>query len=68
MGCQGNQSFFGIKFCEQLLKRTSQGTFQLSLDQIGQAGLEEMFKGLLMPYDAQLTPGDPKSLPCAQVS
>ena len=36
--------FDRIKFCEQLLKRTSQGTFLPSLVQSGPAALEEMFK------------------------
>ena len=37
--------FDGIKFCEQFLKRSSQGTFQPSLVQIGPAVREEkMFK------------------------
>ena len=37
--------FDGIKFCEQFLKRTSQGTFLPSLVQIGPAVWEEkMFK------------------------
>ena len=38
----------GIKFCEQILKRTSQGTFLPSLVQIGPAVWEEkMFKGIV---------------------
>ena len=37
----------GIKFCEQFLKRTSQGTFLPSLVQIGQAVWEEMFKEIV---------------------
>ena len=40
--------FDGIKFCEQLLKRTSQGTFLPSLVQIGPAVWEEkMFKEIV---------------------
>ena len=40
--------FDGIKFCEQLLKRTSQGTFLPSLVQIGEAVWEEkMFKEIV---------------------
>ena len=40
--------FDGIKFCEHLLKRTSQGTFLPSLVQIGQAVWEEkMFKEIV---------------------
>ena len=36
--------FDGIKFCEQSLKKTSQGTILPSLVQIGPAFWEEMFK------------------------
>ena len=36
--------FDGIKFCEQFLKRTYQGTFLPSLVQIGRAVWEKMFK------------------------
>ena len=40
--------FDGIKFCEQFLKRTSQGTFLPSFVQIGPAVLEEkMFKEIV---------------------
>ena len=40
--------FDGIKFCEQFLKRTSQGTFLPSLVQIGPAiWEEEMFKEIV---------------------
>ena len=40
--------FDGIKFCEQFLKRTSQGTFLPSLVQIGPAVWEEkMFKEIV---------------------
>ena len=53
--------FFLIKFCEQLLKRTIQQTFRWSLVKNGKAVLEELFKEVLMPYDARSTPGDPKS-------
>ena len=46
--------FDGIKFCEQFLKRTSQGTFLPSLVQIGPAVWEEkMFKEIV--DDAHLT-------------
>ena len=61
--------FDGIKFCEQLLKRTSQGTFLQSLVQIGPAVWEKMFKEIV--DDARLTHHHPKSSPwacCAQVS
>ena len=34
--------FDGIKFCEQFLKRTTQGTFLPSLVQIGREVLEEL--------------------------
>ena len=37
----------GIKFCEQLLKRTSQGTFLPSLVPIGPAVWEKMFKEIV---------------------
>ena len=40
--------FDGIKFCEQFLKKTSQGTFLPSLGQIGPAVWEEkMFKEIV---------------------
>ena len=40
--------FDGIKFCEQFLKRTSQGTFLPSLVQIGPAVWEKkMFKEIV---------------------
>ena len=40
--------FDGIKFCEQFLTRTSQGTLLQSLVQIGPAVLEEkMFKEIV---------------------
>ena len=45
--------FNGIKFCEQILKRTSQGTFLPSWVQIGPAAWEEMFKKIV--DDAHLT-------------
>ena len=46
--------FDGIKFCEQFLKRTSQGTFLPSLVQIGPAVWEEkMVKEIV--DDAQQT-------------
>ena len=49
--------FDGIKFCEQFLKRTSQGTFLPSFVQIGPAVLEEkMFKEIV--DDARRTPHD----------
>ena len=38
------RTFHGIKFCDQFLKRTSQGTSLLGLVQIGPADWEEMFK------------------------
>ena len=54
--------FDGINFCEQILKRTSQGTFLPSLIQIGSAVWEEkMFKEIV--DDTRPTPGDPKSSP-----
>ena len=54
--------FDGIKFFEQFLKRTSQGTFLPSLVQIGPAVWEEkMFKEIV--DDAQRTPHHPKSSP-----
>ena len=62
--------FDGIKFCEQFLKRTSQGTFLPSLVQIGPAVWEEkMFKEIV--DDARRTHHHPKSSPwacCVQVS
>ena len=46
--------FDGIKFCEQFLKRTTQGTFLPSLVQIGPAVSEEkMFKEIV--DDAHIT-------------
>ena len=40
--------FDGIKFCEQFLKRTSEGTFLTSLIQIGPANWEnKMFKEIV---------------------
>ena len=62
--------FDGIKFCEQFLKRTSQGTFLPSLVQIGPSVWEEkMFKEIV--DNARRTHHHPKSSPwarCAQVS
>ena len=64
------RGFDEIKFCEHVLKRTSQGTFPPSLVQIGPAVLEEkMFKEIV--DDARKTHHHPKSSPwarCAQVS
>ena len=60
--------FDEIKFCEQLLKRTSQETFLPSLVQIGPA-VWEMSKEIVDA--ARRTQGDSKSSPgarCAQVS
>ena len=52
-----NRVFDGIKFCEQFLKRTSQGTFLPSLVQIGPAVWEEkMFKEIV--DDARRTMDD----------
>ena len=51
--------FNGIKFCEQFLKRTSQGTFLPSLVQIGPAVWEK----LLTTHDGRRTPHHPKSSP-----
>ena len=49
--------FDGIKFCEQFLKRISQGTFLPSLVQIGTAVLEEkVFKEI--DDDARRTKDD----------
>ena len=49
--------FDGIKFCEQFLKKISQGTFLPSLVQIGPTVWEEMmFKEIL--DNAKRTPGD----------
>ena len=46
--------FDGIKLCEQILKRTSQGTFLPSLVQIGLAVWEEkMFKEIV--HDGHIT-------------
>ena len=57
--------FDGIKFCEQVLKRTTQGTFLPSLVQIGPAVWEElMFKEIV--DDAWWALGDPKSSPWAR--
>ena len=53
--------FDGIKFCEQFLKRSSQGTFLPSLVQIGPAVWEEMFKEIV--DDARRTHHQPKSSP-----
>ena len=60
--------FDGIKFCEQSLKRTSQGIFLPSLGKIGPA-VWEMFKEIV-DY-VQRTLDHPKSPPgasCAQMS
>ena len=46
----------GIKFCEQLLKKTSQGTFLPSLVQIDPAVWEEIFKEIV--DDARWTTDD----------
>ena len=59
--------FDGIKFCEQFLQRTSQGTFLPSLVQIGRA-VWEMFKeivdgGRRTTDDIQRTQDHPKSSP-----
>ena len=56
--------FGGIKLCEQFLKKTSQGTFLLSLVQIGQEVWEEMFKKLLTTHDGRRTAdtGPPQKL------
>ena len=62
--------FDGIKFCEQFLKRTSQGTFLPSLVQIGPAVWENMFIEI-DDNRPQLTDDHPKSSPrtcCAQMS
>ena len=57
--------FDGIKFCEQFLKKISQGTFLPSLVQIGPVVWEEkMFKEIV--DDARRTPHHPKSSPWAQ--
>ena len=59
----------GIKFCEQFLKKTSQGTFLPSLVQIGPAIWEKMFKETA--DNARRKPHHPSSSPwarCAQVS
>ena len=54
----------GIKFCGQILKKTSQGTFLPSLVQIGPAVWEEkMFKEIIDELRRKQTPGDPKSSP-----
>ena len=60
--------FDGIKFCEQVLKKTSQGIFLPSFVETDQAVWEvKMFKEIV--DDGRWTPGDPKSSPCcAQVS
>ena len=62
--------FDGIKFCEQILKRISQGTFLPSLVQIGPAVWEEkMFKEIV--DNSRRTPHHPKGSPwarCAHVS
>ena len=51
----------GIKFCEQFLKRTSQGTFLPSLVQIGSVDWEEeMFKEI--DDNTQQTQHHPKAL------
>ena len=61
--------FDGIKFCEQVLKRTSQGTFLPSLVQIGPAVWEEkMFKEIVdnvrrTKDEGRRTPHHPKSSP-----
>ena len=52
--------FDGIKFCDQFLKRTSQGTFLLSLVKIGPVVWEyKMFKEIV--DDAQWIQDHPKS-------
>ena len=51
----------GINFCEQFLKKTSQGTFLASLVQIGPAVWEKMFKEIV--DDRRRTLHHPKSSP-----
>ena len=59
--------FDGIKFCEEILKITVQGTFPPSLVQFGRAVWEEkIFKEVFddarrMTHDGRRTPGDPGS-------
>ena len=54
--------FDGIKFCEQVLKKTSQGIFLPSFVETDQAVWEvKMFKEIV--DDGRWTPGDPKSSP-----
>ena len=56
--------FDGIKFYDQFSKRTSQGTFLLSLVQIGPAvWVEKMLKEIV--DDAQRTQHRPKGSPWA---
>ena len=59
--------FDGIKFCEQILKRTSQGTFLPTLVQIGPRGLGEEIDddARRTTHDGRRTPGDPKSTLCS---
>ena len=61
--------FDGIKFCEQFLKRISEGTFLPSLVQIGPAVWEEkMFKEII--HDARQTTdtSPPLKLPLSTLS
>ena len=52
--------FDGIKFCEQSLKRTSEGTFLPSLVQIGQVVWEEkMFKEIVDDAQRMTDTGPP---------
>ena len=51
----------GINFCEQSLKRTSQGTFLPSLVQICPAVWEKMFKEIV--DNTQWTQDHPKNSP-----
>ena len=59
------------KFCEHFLKKTSQGTFLLSMVHIGLAVLEEeMFEEIVddkqrTTQHKQRTTDNPKSSPCA---
>ena len=56
----------GIKFCEQVSKRTTQRTFLPILVYIGPAVWEELiFKEIV--DDERKTPGNPKKLPLSML-
>ena len=64
----GTRVFDRIKFCEQFLKKTSQGTFLPSLVQIGPAVWEEtMFKEIVDEARHTTDTGQPLKLPLSML-